>query len=324
MRPQSIIGLIVAALMVVGGLILCLVAGNMAESTGVQLFTKVEDGTTQFVQKEFTKSKIEKIELNVRDVDVNIIGGQKKSYVEFLNYDDKYYIYTESGKIISVSELKDKDSLIRFWENGFTFKGIRNVLSSVLGIGEQITGKKVINIYLSDESNSLNNIELLMGSGNVHISNVTNKTDFVINLTSGSVTCAGITNSSKLEVVSVDELKLDLDNCSIANLLVNSAADNNSPVPTGHFRFRNIKLINSDITLKAGDVTVDELLGETHIESWYLNIVTNDGKIQVNGKDYGKTLTYTGRFALDVNARSTLNIAAESATVTINQPNWTP
>ena len=324
MRPQSIIGLIVAALMVVGGLILCLVAGNMAESTGVQLFTKVENGTTQFVEKEFTKTKIEKIELNVRNVDVNIIGGQEKSYVEFWNYDDKYYIYSESGKTITVSELKDKDSLIRFWENGFSFKGIRNVLSSVLGIGEQITGKKVINIYLSNESEALKNIELIMGTGNVTVTNVTTKTDFVFSMTSGSVTCTGITNSSKLEVVSDGELTLSLDTCKFSNLLVNSAADNNTPVPTGHFSLKNIKIGASDITLNAGDVSIDSLAGQNTIESWILNITSTDGKVVANGKNCGSSYTYTGRFSGDTNSRCSLTIVSENAEVTITQPSWNP
>lgn len=320
MRPQSIIGLIVAALMVVGGLVLCLIAGNMAESTGVQLFTKVENGTTQFVEKEFTKSKITKIEINVRDADVNIIGGQETSYVEFLNYDDKYYNYSESGKTVTVSELKDFDSIVKFWENGFVFKGVRNVLSSLLGLGEQITGKKTINIYLSDESDELNNLELIMESGNVTIKNIALKMDYVVNMTSGSLNVTGVTNSSKLELVAAGEVSVSLVNDSFSTLLINSAADNNDPLSVGHLLIRNTCLGASDIVLTDGDVTVDGLPGANSLESWILNVTTSEGAVSYNGKSQGQSYKYVGRFAEGATAHYVLTIVADKADVTIYHP----
>ena len=71
MRPQSIVSLIVAVLLVIVGLVTCMIAQNMAQANGEYLFSEIR-GEDNVQTVDLTDSEISKIELIVEDAEINI------------------------------------------------------------------------------------------------------------------------------------------------------------------------------------------------------------------------------------------------------------
>ena len=74
---------------------------------------------------DLTESEISKIELIVSDAEINIIGRSEKACIEFVNFRENYYNLSAANRVLSFSEIPDITSMLKFWENGFTFKGMR-------------------------------------------------------------------------------------------------------------------------------------------------------------------------------------------------------
>lgn len=295
MRPQSIIGLIVAAVMIVSGLIVCSVAEGMAEKADIQLFAETENGTTRYKEPSFTDEKITKIEINVGEATVNVIGGSETSYVELLNFSENSFSYTHSGKTITVTEMADLSAVLKFWENGFAFKGMRNILMSFFGFGDKITGDKVVNVYLSDESKSLNNISITTTNGNIHLKDLSTESDYVLTLGSGDITVENISNASKLEIVADTDLNLQMNNAFFANLLINNTEDGHKPVQNGNFAFMDSFFSACGIYLKEGSVSLDftKSSGEYSKDANVYHLTTG-GSLTYLGNEKKSPFSYSG------------------------------
>ena len=80
MKPTSIIFLVVSVLLIVGGIITCAIAKDIAITDGYTLFNDAEGGGT-YVRHDFQASGIMKVEMNVTDAEINIYGGASWSYM---------------------------------------------------------------------------------------------------------------------------------------------------------------------------------------------------------------------------------------------------
>ena len=85
MKPTSIIFLVVSVLLIIGGVIACTVAKDIAVTDGYTLFHDAEGGGT-YVRHDFKSSDVNKIELVVTDAEIHIYGGAEESYIEFFNF----------------------------------------------------------------------------------------------------------------------------------------------------------------------------------------------------------------------------------------------
>ena len=126
MRPTSIVALVVSVLLIIAGLSTCIIAQNMANANGEFLFSETrEDGLVNTV--DLTESEVSKIELIVSDAEINIMRGDK-ACIEFVNFRENYYNLSAANRVLSFSEIPDITSMLKFWENGVSFKGIRYLL----------------------------------------------------------------------------------------------------------------------------------------------------------------------------------------------------
>ena len=146
MKPTSIVFLVIAALLIVGGIITCSIAKDIAETDGYALFHDTENGGS-YVRHDFKSADVSKIELVVTDAEINIKGGTEESYIEFFNFRDGLYTFSTSGKVISLDELPNLKSILSF-NSGFSFSGMRYILRA----GTTNLGPKVVNIYIGPES----------------------------------------------------------------------------------------------------------------------------------------------------------------------------
>ena len=140
--------MIVAVLLIIAGFVTCLIAQNMAEAEGQMLFAENRDyGLVNTL--DLAETAISKLEINVQDADVHIYGGSESSYIELVNFRENYYSCNTSNRVVTFDEVPDVTSMLKFWENGVSFKGIRYLLA--FGEEEPV-GDKVINIYLGGEN----------------------------------------------------------------------------------------------------------------------------------------------------------------------------
>ncbi len=145
-KPTSIVFLVIAALLIVGGMITCSVAKDIALTDNYTLFHEMEDGST-YIRYDFTAANISKIELLITDAEINIISGAEESFIEFINFREGLYTLSTSGKVISMDEIPDLKSIFSL-QSGFSFSGMRYILRS----GTLDLGEKKVNIHLSADS----------------------------------------------------------------------------------------------------------------------------------------------------------------------------
>ena len=89
MKPASIISLIVAAVIIVIGIVTCTVANSKANQSGNLLFaeTRGEDSVNTI---DISGRDLIKVSLNFGDADVSIYGTTGESYIEFINFPESF------------------------------------------------------------------------------------------------------------------------------------------------------------------------------------------------------------------------------------------
>ena len=165
MKPTSIISLIIAVLLTIIGLVTCFIAQNMARSSGEQLFADRAEGGTS-ITKEFDPKDLEKISITFSSGAVNIYGNcddrgsehySSSCKMEIVNIPATDFSFNTTNSKLEFNEMLALDRL-KFWENGFSFPGMRYILNM-----EQIRAlfskekpearnDKQINLYLTREA----------------------------------------------------------------------------------------------------------------------------------------------------------------------------
>jgi len=137
---------VISALLIVGGLITCSVAKDIALTDNYTLFHDSEEGGT-YVRHDFDAADVNKIELLITDADVYIFDTAEDAYIEFNNFRDGLYTLSTAGKVISMDEIPDLKSIFNL-QSGFSFSGMRYILRA----GTVSLGEKRVNIYLPKDA----------------------------------------------------------------------------------------------------------------------------------------------------------------------------
>ncbi|MBE6616742.1 MAG: hypothetical protein E7627_02175 [Ruminococcaceae bacterium] len=198
MKPASIISLIVAVFIVVGGIITCNVAQRMADESGQSIFSEIESGEDNTRLFEFGDAKINKILLDLENAEITVIGGAEKSYIEFINFKDNYYSLTSTSSLVSFDETPDITAMLTFWESGFSFKGIRYMLN-VNKDDTDHTAKKEVKIHLTGDS-TVKQIEINASTCTINVSNIATDTDYFITADNITLNTANLMTSSALNI----------------------------------------------------------------------------------------------------------------------------
>lgn len=163
MKPTSIISLIIAVLLTIVGLVTCFIAQNMAESSGEQLFADRSDGNATITEF-FDPKSLERLSFVFSSGRINIYGNcddrnadhySDVCKLEVINFGENDYVFKNTGSKAEFNETLALDRF-KFWENGFSFKGMRYILNieqikSLLKKDKEETEEKEkqINVYLT-------------------------------------------------------------------------------------------------------------------------------------------------------------------------------
>ena len=274
MKPASIISLIIAVLLIIVGLVTCFIAQNMANANGQFLFAEEIDGDYRQTV-DLTDTEISKIELIADNITVNIYGRSEKSYVEFINFRENYYSLSTSNRILSFDEIPDITSMLKFWENGFSFKGMRYLINFKQKIDE--TREKKINIYLSSDK-EIKIFDIKSSTCIVNIESMTTGTDYNITADNLTLNTKVVKTSSTINVnagrddAPATAANLNLQTTFVTNLNVNASELN---LNADLFRCNGI----ANIVCDTGEVRIAAVKDPTALT---LDLKTVSGRLYVN------------------------------------------
>ena len=276
MKPTSIVSLIVAVLLVIVGLVTCFIAQNMAQDNGEFLFA--EERNNDLVQTvDLSDSEISKIELIVENAEINIIGRSESSYIEFINFRENYYALSATNRVLSFDEIPDLISMLKFWENGFSFKGMRYILNFRDEPDEDRA--KVVNIHLTTDYD-IKIFDLKADNCTINIQNMTSPADYNI------VTDNAVINTSVLRTTSAFSINAEKDVKPASNVTLN--------MKTALISNFNINAVNLDLTAESfrcnGSASIKYETGTVDISTlrqlsdMYLHLTSASGTIDLDGK----------------------------------------
>jgi len=216
-KPTSIVFLVIAALLIVGGMITCSVAKDIALTDNYTLFHETEDGST-YIRYDFTAANINKIELLITDAEINIISGAEESFIEFINFREGLYTLSTSGKVISMDEIPDLKSIFSL-QSGFSFSGMRYILrSGTLGLGE-----KKVNIHLTADA-ALKILSVEADSCVLKAENISQPFDIQITAEESAVIDAAELRTASALNIRAANADLKMQRCNFNNIELNASS----------------------------------------------------------------------------------------------------
>lgn len=253
MKPTSIVSLIISVILIIVGLVTCFIAQNMAQEKGEYLFA--EERNNDLVQTvDLSESEISKIELIVADTEINIIGKSERSYIEFINFRENYYALSATNRVLSFDEIPDVMSMLKFWENGFSFKGMRYIFN--FNDEPEEDRAKVINIYLTSDYD-MKIFDITAENAVINIENMTSPADYniitdnaVINTSVLRTTSSFNINTAK-DAKTAESITLNMKMALISNININAA---NLELTAESFRCNgtgNIVYDNGNVDIKS-------------------------------------------------------------------------
>ncbi len=275
MKPTSIIFLIVSALIVIGGLVTVGVAKQLAASEGIVL-TDEADNDEYIYTYEYGEDSIGRITVNVKNADINIIGGADKPYIELVNFSDGMYEFSSTNRILTVNNNADLLSPANIANLAMNFKGLRGFVN-YYNLGAL---PKTVNIYLCD-AHPVKIVDCTVDNGDVMIKNCSVSADYNVTIGTGDLTVEKVNTASSLNLV-INDGDAEISRCDIGKL---SAKMKKGSIDA------EAQINKVDVSLTAGDFNYNcyGMIGLTN-----LSLFSNVGKITVDGVDYGGYLENNG------------------------------
>lgn len=287
MKPASIISLVIAVLLIVIGLTTCFIGQNIAKSNNEYLFSETIDGS-YIVKQDLTEKEISKIELIVENAEINIIGKSETSYIEFINFSENFYNLKVTNKALSFDEIPNITALFKFWENGFSFKGMRYILKFDSQPDPNL--QKTINVYLASD-HQIKIFDIEAKNCTLNIEGITTDIDYNLDFNTATINVETLKtnsyfriNADKDSTKAADSIKLNMGHSYVGGLYIN-ATDLNAD-------FNVLKCVN-DAMVKCVTGYVNVGFSNSPM-SLNVSLKSNSGLITVDDSEYHKSFINNG------------------------------
>lgn len=267
MKAMSKLFLIISGIMTGVGIVICIIGLIMAKQQGVQLYAEKVNGNSVYTV-DLNGTDISKISVNATDADITVYTGQENEYIDFINFNESYGSVSSTNTVVSFDEYVNFNSLLSFWDGGFTFKGMR----SLLDFSRAPEGKKEVNIYISDKRN-INVFAFTVEKGVISFDNLNSDTDYKLSLDSGTINMKNVATSSKVYLKATG-CTASLDNCSFNSFIGD----------VGDLKINGKCKIGDEFNINAKSGTLDASL-ELLSENPKVSVITS-GVININGETY--------------------------------------
>ena len=276
MKPTSIIFLLVSLVIILVGWLTCHNAEARAEEDGVQIFASSIDGDkNSVVTFEFDPSEIyNKIELVVDEADVYVYGGYSEPKMELINFNEGSYRMTTANRNITVDTTVNLMAIIRFWESGFTFRGLRDYVRRT---DSDAAAAKRINLFLPSDGD-INIININLDHGNVYFSNFDTSIDVNLELGNGDAAFSSFKTSSALNA-NLTSGELYLNNASIGIF--------EAVIESGNITAENLAFDSINIVGSVGSAVNVSLMLAPDMKDFTMSLSARRGAITLYDKNVG-------------------------------------
>ncbi len=268
MKPTSIIFLIVSVVLIVGGMITCTVARNIAVTDNYYLFSGSKNNEP-FRNVDFSEQETTKIDLVLDNAEIRIIGGSEKSYIELYNFRDGFYNLSTAGKIITFDEILNLKSFFDL-SKGLSFGGIRYLLLS-----EKPEGTPRINIYLNETAtDNLKMIQIEGKNYSLHLENLPAFCDITLDAEESITLTADALHTSSALTVNAPSCKMTLNSLTLNTVTLKSES---SYINADSMLFKSLS-----IETDTGEIAITAPI---KLSDYTVNISDGEGRINIGGLD---------------------------------------
>lgn len=302
-RTASVVAVIVAAVLILSGIIVCAVGSAAAKSSGVMIYPEDENGNSVY-KYDFTEKNITKISVSVKDSDITVTHGGTSSYIEIRNFNANYYKLSTENNILSFSEIDNVASMFKFWEGGFSFKGMRYLFR----FGDGGRGMKTVTVNIADTS-MLKTFSVSEESGSFSLTGADDSADYILSLGKASADISGLSTTSVLSVSSSAGASMKISDCRAKEFSLSGGG--------GNFSLSGISADRADFSLKSG-----EIVGE-NVTFTELSSSSESASLDLRSLDVSKASvnSVSGQVALRLSSDLTdfaVELAAKNASVFLN------
>ncbi len=257
--------MILAAILIVSGVVVCIVGGSMTGKDNPLLCDTVDAEGNEITTHSLAEFDITDIDIDIKNVEVNIIGQSSKNYIEFKNINAVTYdfaINKHKLELVSANPF-NVSSMVKFRENEGGFGGLRHYLY----LGRYKDKISQINIYLTAET-SLNSIKTHVFDGDVTVKNMISDTEYDLSTVNGNVVYEGTSTASALAV-----------NVKKGNFTFNSSDVKSLDfiVENGNGKFILNKQYNMSCRCESGKIYLDDESVDESYAGVYPEVTTQEG-----------------------------------------------
>lgn len=261
-------------MLVICGFVTCMIAKGMAEADGNSLFA--EKRGDDFVNTvSLADTSVNALDLNLNDASIYIHGQSANAYAEIINFNDNNYNLSTGNQVLTFKEVPDLISMLKFWENGFSFKGMRYIFNPSQPSRED---ERSVHIYLGTTDTKISEIIIHAENCDVYIDNISTGSDFKLFLEDCRLAVDTVSLTNELSVVG-DNVTMDVIGCIFGKITVQS--------PILDMALTDILVsTGTDIRFSEGDVNID--LPAQALNGCGIALQTqNGGTVTVNGNMVG-------------------------------------
>ena len=211
MKPTSIIFLVMAVILFVGGYAMCRFASARAERDGVEIYSQRADSEgNQVYSYTVDDNSISSLKLVFSGVNVTVEPTEGESRVVLTNFPVSSYAVTMSGSTVTIDGTVGKImSLIDRSSGGLQFRGIRYFLMK----NPPDDAEKSVRVYINRYS-KLNSLVITDSGGDISLSRLDNPLDYTIISSGASVSLSEVSTVSVMKIDLTSGV-LNCDGCEI-------------------------------------------------------------------------------------------------------------
>lgn len=253
MKPRSIIFLILAAILIVSGIILCIIGSALSGSDGNEILCDYTDKEgNDITEHSLEEYSLASININLENANVIIAGQNVESKIEFKNMNFAKYDFSINKKKLSLESINpfNISSIIKFRENEGGFDGLRHYFH----LNKYSDDISEVKIYLMP-GQIIQDINITVKNGDIRIQNMGNDPTYNLVAKNGNVIFESTKTGGSISVdVEKGNFTFDRSNAFSIDLNVNN----------GNGKFIADRQFNYTCTCESGNIYLDdENVGDT-------------------------------------------------------------
>ncbi len=265
MKKTSIVFLVISVLLVITGFVLRNESLKQAKEKGIDLYRQELTKNGDLVETvEFSTENTNKINIKLKNTDINVIGNAEKNYIEIINFNTLEYSAYPNNRSFNIENDIISSLSGRAESGNISFDGVRDFVRF-----NKHNKDKIINIYIASSS-QIKIFDIEIENGNVSLSKINQTCDYNIKINKGNITLTETPAISLTDFI-INNGNVKLDRTFIANA--------NIKIENGNIDFSTASNIIYDFEIESetGEIKVNDEIhkGKYALENDEVNGIFN-------------------------------------------------